>query len=68
MEKILEGKMTETRNVKSMRMDSMGVKEILMLINEEDKRVPESIQEVIPEIEKAVELVIGAFNNGGRFI
>lgn len=43
MEKILEGKMTETRNVKSMRMDSMGVKEILMLINEEDKRVPESV-------------------------
>lgn len=68
MEKILEGKMTETRNVKSMRMDSMGVKEILMLINEEDKRVPESVQEVIPEIEKAVELVIGAFNNGGRLI
>ena len=68
MEKILEGKMTETRNVKSVRMDSMGVKEILMLINEEDKRVPESVQEVIPEIEKAVELVIGAFNNGGRLI
>lgn len=68
MEKILEGKMTETRNVKSMRMDSMGVKEILMLINEEDKRVPESVQEVIPKIEKAVELVIGAFNNGGRLI
>lgn len=68
MEKILEGKMTETRNVKSMRMDSMGVKEILMLINEEDKRVPESVQEVIPKIEKAVELVIGVFNNGGRLI
>ena len=68
MEKILEGKMTETRNVKSMRMDSMGVKEILMLINEEDKRVPESVQEVIPEIEKAVKLIIEAFNNGGRLI
>ena len=68
MEKILEGKTTETRNLKSMNMDSMSIKEILTLINEEDKRVPESIQEVIPEIEKAVKLVIEAFNNGGRLI
>ena len=57
MEKILEGKTTETRNLKSMKMDSMSVREVLTLINEEDKRVPESVQKVIPEIEKAVDLV-----------
>ena len=68
MEKILEGKTTETRNLKSMNMDSMSIKEILTLINEEDKRVPESIQEVIPKIEKAVKLIIEAFNNNGRLI
>lgn len=68
MEKILEGKTTETRNLKSMKLDSMSIGEILTLINEEDKKVPESIQEVIPEIEKAVELVIEAFNNNGRLI
>ena len=33
MEKILEGKTTETRNLKSMNMDSMSIKEILTLIN-----------------------------------
>ena len=68
MEKILEGKTTETRNLKSMNLDSMSIKEVLMLINDEDKKVPESIQEVIPEIEKAVQLIIEAFNNGGRLI
>ncbi len=68
MEKILEGKTTETRNLKSMKMDSMNVREVLTLINEEDKRVPESVQKVIPEIEKAVDLVIETFNKGGRLI
>lgn len=68
MEKILEGKTTETRNLKSMNMDSMSIKDVLTLINDEDKKVPESIQEVIPEIEKAVKLIIEAFNNGGRLI
>ncbi|MCQ8211468.1 N-acetylmuramic acid 6-phosphate etherase [Cetobacterium somerae] len=68
MEKILEGKTTETRNLKSMNMDSMSIKEVLILINEEDKKVPESIQEVIPEIEKAVKLIIEAFNNNGRLV
>ncbi|MGL6114853.1 MAG: N-acetylmuramic acid 6-phosphate etherase [Cetobacterium sp.] len=68
MEKILEGKITEKRNLKSMYLDSMTTKEILYLINEEDKKVPESVEKVIPEIEKAVHIVIEAFNNGGRLI
>lgn len=68
MEKILEGKATETRNPKSMKMDSMSIKDILKLINEEDRKVPESIEKVIPEIEKAIELVIESFNKDGRLI
>ncbi|MEG0136995.1 N-acetylmuramic acid 6-phosphate etherase [Cetobacterium sp.] len=68
MEKILEGKATETRNLKSMNMDTMSIKQVLELINEEDKKVPQSVQEVIPEIEKAVQFIIEAFNNNGRLI
>ena len=68
MEKILEGKTTEKRNLKSMKMDSMSIREILTLINEEDKNVPESVGKVIPEIEKAVKYIVEAFNRGGRLI
>ena len=68
MEKILEGKTTETRNLKSMKLDTMSIKEVLTLINEEDEKVSKSVQKVIPEIEKAVKLVIEAFNENGRLI
>ena len=68
MEKILEGKATETRNLKSMKLDTMSIKEVLTLINEEDEKVSKSVQKVIPEIEKAVKLVIEAFNENGRLI
>lgn len=61
-------KITESRNTNSMNLDQMDILSILKLINCEDKNVPEKIEEIIPEIEKAVEIIIKAFNNGGRLI
>lgn len=68
MENILQGKTTETRNQKSMNMDTMSVGELLKIMNEEDKTVPYSIEKVLPQIEKAVLWVIESFNNEGRLI
>lgn len=61
-------KTTESRNPKSMNLDIMDIKSILHLINEEDSKVSEKVKEIIPQIEKAVEVIIEAFNRGGRLI
>jgi N-acetylmuramic acid 6-phosphate etherase len=44
----------------------MSVRELLLNINQEDKRVPETIEKVIPAIEKLVEVIAEKMKNGGR--
>ena len=57
---------TETRNPASMNLDEMSALEIVTLMNREDENVPKAIAKVLPEIAKTVELVVHAFENGGR--
>ena len=57
---------TEARNPRSTDLDRMSTGEILRLINDEDRRVAETVGAEIPYIEKAVDLVIQAFRSGGR--
>lgn len=59
---------TEQRNPASMMIDAMSVEDILTLINNEDRRVPEAVGKEIPYIAKAVELVVAALSAGGRLI
>lgn len=59
---------TETRNPKSMELDTMSVSEILQLMNSEDQTVPLAIQKQLPQIENAVETIIQQFKKGGRLI
>lgn len=59
---------TEQQNENTMNLDQMSVKEALTVMNQEDKKVAEAIEEVIPEIEKAVNVIIEQFNQGGRLI
>ncbi|MBL7067047.1 MAG: N-acetylmuramic acid 6-phosphate etherase [Candidatus Marinimicrobia bacterium] len=58
--------LTEKINPKSEMIDAMGTEEIIRLINEEDGTVHLAVREVIPEITKAVDLVVEAFKNGGH--
>lgn len=51
-----------------MNIDTASVREILEIINTEDHRVPIAVREEIPYIERAVEIVVNAFQNGGRLI
>ena len=51
-----------------MDIDSRSVEEILILINNEDKKVAVAVETQIPYIVKAVELVVEAFRNDGRLI
>lgn len=59
---------TESRLTKSYNIDALSIVEILKLINQEDKTVPFAVQKVIPEIVRAVRLVVSAFNCAGRLI
>jgi N-acetylmuramic acid 6-phosphate etherase len=60
--------MTEQRNPASMDIDSRSTEEILILVNNEDKKVALAVETQIPYIEKAVELVVEAFRNDGRLV
>lgn len=59
---------TEARNKNSYNIDTKSTKEILSIINEEDKKVAYLIEEELDDIAKAVDAVVDAFNNGGRLI
>lgn len=63
------GKMeTERQNPNTMNLDEMSVKEALVVMNKEDRNVAEAIEEVIPEIEEAVHVIITQLHKGGRLI
>ncbi|NHM33746.1 N-acetylmuramic acid 6-phosphate etherase [Neobacillus terrae] len=59
---------TEIRNENSMNMDRMSPGEILRIMNEEDLKVALAVQEVLPDVEAAVQYVLHSFQNGGRLI
>ena len=65
---MLEKLATETRNKNTMQLDEMSPKEILIAMNQEDKTVPQTVENEIDSIEKVVKAVIHSFNNGGRLI
>lgn len=59
---------TEQRNPHSMDVDARSTEEILKIINDEDKTVPYAVEEELPYIAKAVELVVKALKSGGRLL
>lgn len=59
---------TEQRNPNSMDIDARSTKEILEIINNEDKTVPFAVETEIPYIEQAVELIVNSLKNGGRLL
>ena len=57
---------TETRNPRTMNLDEMTPLQIVTAMNMEDREVPLSIAEVLPEIAEAVSIIEHAFLEGGR--
>jgi N-acetylmuramic acid 6-phosphate etherase len=51
-----------------MRLDEMSVEDIVRLMNEEERRVREAVTEALPRIASAVELLVEAWREGGRWI
>lgn len=65
---MLEHLTTECRNEKTMRLDEMKMLDLLEVMNEEDRKVAYCVQNEIPQIAKAVEMIVAAMKHGGRLI
>lgn len=57
---------TEQRNIHTSAMDRMKTDKILKIMNQEDQKVAEAVEKVLPEVDRAVTHVIESFKNGGR--
>jgi N-acetylmuramic acid 6-phosphate etherase len=62
----LQSLATEQRNPNSTHIDTASVEEILRIINTEDHLVPIAVRRELDHIAEAVEIVVEAFENGGR--
>jgi N-acetylmuramic acid 6-phosphate etherase len=60
--------MTELRNPRSACIDRMSIGEVVDLINSEDATVAQAVAAARDDICKAIELVVAAFESGGRLI
>ena len=61
-------RLTEQRNPRSTRIDRLSTREIVDLINAEDRMVAEAVREERGEIARCVDLVVDCFQRGGRLI
>lgn len=59
---------TENRNEKTENLDQMTIDEVINIMNEEDYKVASAVKKELPQIKLTIEIVIEAFNNGGRLI
>jgi N-acetylmuramic acid 6-phosphate etherase len=59
---------TEEVNPKTADIDLLPAREIVRLINEEDKAVAESVSRVLPSVAEAVELIVERLSRGGHLL
>lgn len=59
---------SETRNPATMALDQLSTLEMMHAFNQEDRKVPEAIALVLPEIAEAVDLAAASLQEGGRLI
>ncbi|MFC4619202.1 N-acetylmuramic acid 6-phosphate etherase [Camelliibacillus cellulosilyticus] len=57
---------TESINPNTNNIDSLSTEGILTIMNQEDAKITTAIQDVLKEIENAVDLVFNAIKNGGH--
>ncbi|MGQ7745114.1 N-acetylmuramic acid 6-phosphate etherase [Pectobacterium brasiliense] len=59
---------SETRNPATMALDQLSTLEMMHAFNQEDRKVPEAIAQVLPAIAEAVDLATVSLQEGGRLI
>lgn len=64
----IEGLTTEGVNESTRNIDTLDSLEIVTLINEEDKKIADAVERVLPQIAEAVDAIAKRFERGGRII
>lgn len=59
---------TETRNPYTINIDMMDSAEIVRLINDEDRKVAEAVRCELPQIARAVDMIVEKLRAGGRLV
>jgi N-acetylmuramic acid 6-phosphate etherase len=59
---------TEQRNPRSRGLDAKSALEIVRILNREDARVALAVRRELPQIARAVDAIVRAFQSGGRLI
>jgi N-acetylmuramic acid 6-phosphate etherase len=63
---VSERRPTEARNEKARGLASFTTRQILELMNDEDASVPAAVRAVLPQVERAVDEIVTAFDGGHR--
>jgi N-acetylmuramic acid 6-phosphate etherase len=58
--------MTERRNPASKNLDRLSAREIVALMNREDRKVAQAVTHQLPAIARAAEAIVSALRSGGR--
>lgn len=59
---------SEQRNTASLNLDQLSALEIVQLMNQEDRKVALAVNDQLAQIAQAVEVIVSAFQQGGRLI
>lgn len=62
----LQGLMTEEKNSNTTDLDCLSSREIVQRMNDEDKKVPYAVENVLDEVAKAVDMIVASLENEGR--
>jgi len=62
------GALTEARNPATMDIDTLPTAEVVALINAEDASVAQAVQQELPAIVRAVDLIVERLRRGGRLL
>jgi N-acetylmuramic acid 6-phosphate etherase len=65
---MLDDRLTEQRNPRSARIDTLSSAEIVDVINGEDRLVADAVAEEREAIANTIDMVVDTFNQGGRLI
>ncbi|HEY8372691.1 MAG TPA: N-acetylmuramic acid 6-phosphate etherase [Pseudonocardiaceae bacterium] len=57
---------TEQRNPRTLDIDQLPTLDVLRLINDEDRTVPEAVAAALPDLARAVDIAVEALHAGGR--
>ena len=61
-------RITEHENPRTANLDTKPIAEILRIINREDRKVATAVARTLPQIARAVDLIVAALAQGGRLV